>query len=601
MNPMAGTRVPLLIPFVSALAVMLVAGCGGGGGNQPPVSFYGRSFSAADANRTFSISIDRQGRLTVYTRDSANLPNGVAAQGSVGTDGRFTMQSASGVVITGTVSGDGSAVAGTVTQAGATLYTFSAPIVPAGRANTGGYSGTYSNSGAAVQALISVDMSGHATLFAIVNTTTGGGLISISETGDFESADGSGATTGHISLSGADLVVRIDKLNGVVVNTTVTLPPLTRAKWSLLVFINGANNLDEFGPLNVNQMEKIGSTKDMNIVLQWKRANCGTCGDPEWVGTRRYFVTKDSNENQVTSQIVQNMGTNIDMGDWRELRNFIQWGQQQYPADHYAVVIWNHGAGWRPTRAGERRPSVPRSVSIDDSTNNEIQTWQLAQVLDARSGQIQRLDMVIFDASLMQMMEVAYEIKDYIDVIVGSEESPPGEGYVYDRFLSDLAANPNMTAAQFGTSIVERTLEAYGRNNNLTQSALDTSRLATLASRISSFANTLEANISGSRDAMLFARRNAENYAYPDNKDLWHYAELIKQNTASTSLKASATDVQNAIDSATIAEDHGTINGNSHGIAIYVPSPIDYLSSYSNLSFSRSTDWDRWLQNQPNN
>ncbi len=598
MNPMAGTRVPLLIPFVSALAVMLVAGCGGGGGNNPPpVSFYGRSFSAADASRTFSISIDRQGRLTVYTRDAAALPGGVAAQGSVGTDGRFTMQSPSGVVITGTVSGDGSAVAGTVQQAGATLYTFSAPIVAAGRANTGGYSGTYSNSGAAVQALISVDMSGHATLFAVVNTTRGGGLINISETGDFESADGSGATTGHLSLSGADLVVRIDKLNGVVVNTTVTLPPLTRAKWSLLVFINGANNLDEFGPLNVNQMEKIGSTKDMNIVLQWKRANCGTCGDPDWVGTRRYFVTKDSNENQVTSQIVQNMGTNIDMGDWRELRSFVLWGQQQYPADRYAVVIWNHGAGWRPTRAGERRPSVPRSVSIDDSTNNEIQTWQVPGALSAG----QRLDMVIFDASLMQMMEVAYEMKDITDVIVGSEESPPGEGYVYDRFLADLAANPNMTAAQFGTSIVERTLEAYGRNNNLTQSALDTSRLATLASRISSFANTLEANISGSRDAMLFARRNAENYAYPDNKDLWHYAELIKQNTASTSLKASATDVQAAIDAATIAEEHGTINGNSHGISIYVPAPIDYLSSYSNLSFSRATDWERWLQNQPNN
>ena len=81
--------------------------------------------------------------------------------------------------------------------------------------------------------------------------------------------------------------------------------------------------------------------------------------------------------------------------------------------------------------------------------------------------------MVIWDASLMQRMEVAYEIKDHTDVVVGSEESPPGEGYVYDRFLSDLAANPNLSPAQFGTSIVTRTLQAYGRNNNRAQSALD--------------------------------------------------------------------------------------------------------------------------------
>jgi hypothetical protein len=347
-------------------------------------------------------------------------------------------------------------------------------------------------------------------------------------------------------------------------------------------------------------MEKVGSTKDLIIVVQWKRANCGTCGNPEWTGTRRYFITKDTNDSQVTSQIVQNMGASIDMGDWRELRNYILWAQQQYPADHYALVIWNHGAGWRPTRAaGDRTPSVfPRSVSIDDSTNSEIQTWQLPQALTAGT----RLDTVIFDASLMQMLEVAYEIRDATDVITGSEESPPGEGYVYDRFLTDLAGNPGMTARDLGTKIVQRTLEAYGHNNNLTQSALDTSRLANLASKLNSFATTLETNISGSRSAMVFARRNAENYAYPDNKDLWHYAQLIKENSPSTALQNAATDVQTAISSAVIAEDHGTINGNSHGVAIYVPAPIDYLSgSYALLALARATEWDRWLQDQPSN
>src|SRR5688572_1610712 len=138
MHSTVRTRVPLLIPFVSALAVMLVARCGGGGADNPPqVSSYGRPFAAAEAARPFSVSIDRQGRLTVYTRDTASLPNGVAARGSVGSDGRFTVQSASGVVITGTVSGDGSSVTGDVKQGGTPLYAFVAPIVPAGRANTG--------------------------------------------------------------------------------------------------------------------------------------------------------------------------------------------------------------------------------------------------------------------------------------------------------------------------------------------------------------------------------------------------------------------------------------------------------------------------------
>jgi len=149
--------------------------------------------------------------------------------------------------------------------------------------------------------------------------------------------------------------------------------------------------------------------------------------------------------------------------------------------------------------------------------------------------------------------------------------------------------------------IVQRTLQAYGHNNNLTQSELDTSKLSNVATKLSTFANRLEAHISDSRNGMIFARQNAQNYAYPDNKDLWHYAELIKENTASQELKDAATDVQTAIVSAVLTEDHGTVNGNSHGIAIYVPSPIDYLTSYGNLALARATDWDRWLQNQPRN
>ena len=585
-------RAPLFFCLVSAVITLSVAGCGGGGNGGPP-QVSSRSFASLSANRPIAISIDKLGRLTAFARDTVLLPNGAAGQGSVSSDGRFVVQAAGGIVISGTISAN--EASGIVQQVGVTIFSFTAPLIAPGRSHTSAYSGTYTGSASGNSALLTIDASAHATLFATVNGISGGGLINIAETGAFESADGSGANAGQITVSGADIILRIDRLNGVAVNATITLPPLTRAKWTFLVFINGANNLDEFGPLNVNQMEKVGSSKDLNIVLQWKRANCGTCGSPEWTGTRRYFVTKDNNEQVVSSQIVQNLGGNIDMGDWRELRNFVQWSQQNYPADRYALVIWNHGAGWRPTRAGDRMPSFPRSVSIDDSTNNEIQTWQLPQALSAG----QRLDMVIFDASLMQMMEVAYEIREVTDVIVGSEESPPGEGYVYDPFLNDLASNPSMTPREFGTRIVQRTLESYGHNNNLTQSALDTSRLSNLASKIDSFATTLEANLSAVRDGAIFARRNAESYAYPDNKDLWHYAELIKQNTTSTAVKNSATDVQTAISSALIAEDHGTINGNSHGIAIYVPSPIGYLSSYSSLALARATGWDQWLVNQP--
>lgn len=396
------------------------------------------------------------------------------------------------------------------------------------------------------------------------------------------------------ALAGAALVLALSGCGG---GGGGNPTPGTRAKWTFMVFINGANNLQPFGPLNVNQMEKIGSTTDVKIVVQWKQASCSGCGSPDWTGTRRYFITQDGDTSRVNSQLVQDLGQNVDMGDWRTLQEFITWTQQQYPADHYALVIWNHGAGWRPTRgARDRRiTAFPRSVSIDDHTRNEIQIWQLPQALNVTP----KMDAVIFDASLMQMTEVAYEIRDLAQVMVGSEESPPGEGYVYDTFLRDLTGNPNMTAAQLGTQVVNRTLESYGRDNNLTQSALNLSAMQAVANSLNAFANSLSAHLSDSRDAILNARNTAQSYTYPENKDLWDYAELIKNGTAAQDLKTAAGNIQQSITAALIVEQHGNINARSHGLAIFVPTPSNYLSSYSNLALTRVTNWDEWLQNQP--
>lgn len=583
---------------ILSLALVGCGGGGGGGGSQVPAA--GRSFAFSNGGQAFEISIDSNGRFTVFGKDPVNAPTGAGAQGTLGSNGQFFAQSAdASLQFTGQVSSDAASATGFVQHNGQNLFPFTATISAAGAATTpSSLIGTYSGTSGASSALLTIDATSHATLFANVNGTTGGGLLTLSAGGAVTAADNSiaGQLTQGVNGSNPVLNLQLTKLNGAAVNATITLAATTRARWTFLVFMNGANDLQTFGPLNFNQMEKVGSTSDVNMVVQWKQADCPTCGSPDWTGTRRYFVTKDNDANTVNSRLVQDMGPSIDMGDWHELRNFIVWAQQNYPADHYALVIWDHGAGWRNTRAG-RLPVVSRSVSIDDTTNHEIQTWELPQALSVTP----KMDTVIFDASLMQMLEVAYEIKDYTGVITGSEESPPGEGYVYDTFLSDLVANPNMTAAQLGTQIVNRTLEAYGSQGNNTQSALDTSKLPALASAVDNFAGALLQHRVDSATALKNARDNAEHmtssYAY--YKDLWDYAELVRTTTTASDLQSAASGVQTALSSALIAEKHGALHSRSHGLTIYVPDPLTYLSTYGNLAFARNSRWPQWLQQQP--
>lgn len=580
--------------LAGALALPLaLAGCGGGGSGPGPARTTGSYLSTAGAARV-AVTVDPNGRLTVFAQDAGQLAAAGGAQGNAASGGQFSAQSGDATVqVSGTLTG--ATASGVVRKAGQVVLTFAADRVAPASATASDLRGSYAGSSGPDSVYLSVDDTSHATLWATVGAKVGGGLVNVAADGTLRSD--SGDTVARLVRNGSAYSLAISTLAGQAASATIPLNAVARARWTVLVFLNAANDLQEFAALNVNQMEQVGSTKDVNIVVQWKQAACANCGNPPWTGTRRYYVTKDSNTGAVSSALIQNLGANVDMGSWQVLRDFVAWGQQNYPAEHYAIVIWNHGAGWRPTRAGRDRlpASFPRSVSIDEQTRNEIQIWQLPQALNVTP----KLDMVVFDASLMQMTEVGYEIRNSASLMVGSEESPPGEGYVYNTFLADLAANPTMSAPAFARAIVDRTLEAYGPGGNNTQSAVDLSRMGALATALDRFAGALQAHLSDSRAVMVSARRTAESYAYPDNKDLWDYASIVAAGTPSTDLRSAAAAVQSSVEAAVLVEKHGSLNAGSHGLAIYVPEPASYLSSYANLALARATDWDGWLQSQP--
>ena len=102
-------------------------------------------------------------------------------------------------------------------------------------------------------------------------------------------------------------------------------------------------------------------------------------------------------------------------------------------------------------------------------------------------------DALVIDCSLMQMVEVAYEIRNTASFIVGSEESPPGEGYPYDSTLLKLAQNPNMTGRDLCVHFANDTIERYGVASNSTQSVLDTSKVAAIVPELENLGAKLQA------------------------------------------------------------------------------------------------------------
>lgn len=364
--------------------------------------------------------------------------------------------------------------------------------------------------------------------------------------------------------------------------------PKAPAKWTVMVYVNAKNNLETYGLKDVNEMEMVGSTPDLNIVAELGRINGYATNDGDWKGSRRYLVQKDADVNKINSPVLMEIPKS-DMGKWENLVEFVKWAQANYPAQRYALVVWNHGSGWN--KAAE---AAGKGISYDDETGSHITTQQLKQAL-AATGKIEILSM---DACLMQMMEVAYEARTGADYIVASEETEPGDGYTYNTWLAPLAAKPAMTQAELSKVMVDSYTDHYQSiNQGATQSSIRTENLYKLGQLTNAWVSAVMA--SGEVANVKNARTKAQAFYYSSNKDLGHFVKLVNDGTQNAGVKAAGAELLAFLNGSVIYHNRATGSkyANATGLAIYVPS--SYTAAYDDLQWAKDSNWDdftKWIK-----
>jgi hypothetical protein len=341
-------------------------------------------------------------------------------------------------------------------------------------------------------------------------------------------------------------------------------------------------------------MEKVGSTDKLNIVVQWaSEAN---------QDTRRLLVKKDtSGSSTVVSPVVQSITPRVDMGDSKSLLDFITWGVQNYPAQHYFVAVWDHGNGWHLQNVNSRGGNMhAQDISWDDLSGNHMTTEQLGQVMNDAAKVIgHKVDIYGSDACLMAMAEVAGEMKDSVSVFVGSQETEPGAGWPYETFLADWAKNPTMSAQQVGATLSKDYTDAYSGgiygNQDVTFSAFDMSHYDTLTASVKTLSAEFQAL--SNLQAVQSAANRAQSFVDSDYKDLYDFVSGVEK--AQTSVKAATlADVKKAIQSFVIRTDNTEAYKNAHGLSIWLPSSYEYseyVDRYKGLTFDKITNWSGFL------
>ena len=370
----------------------------------------------------------------------------------------------------------------------------------------------------------------------------------------------------------------------------------TTDEWTYMVYLDGDNNLEGAAIDDFMEMSSVGSTSDVNIVVQFDRIPGHVSSYGDWTTCKRFHVT--SGMTPTAANAISDLDE-CNMGDPDTLDAFVTWAMAEFPADNYALILWNHGDGWKSinnwvpwaddTKEAKDAGSS-RGICVDDTDNDYLSLQETEQALTGKYVQL-----LGYDACLMHMIEVVYQVMANARISAGSEEVEPWDGWPYDTILADLAGTPTMSEYTLGEVIVDRYMDSYGYTGSETQSAVDNLELQNLVAAVDNLAQALINEINGGNLAQVQQARNAaaEIY-YTYYIDLYHFAEMVDTYTGAT---AEALAVMDSVGVAVYEEAHGSSVPNDHGLSIYFPlEEGDYLASYDNTSFAVDTLWDEFLK-----
>ncbi|HNW44728.1 MAG TPA: clostripain-related cysteine peptidase [Elusimicrobiales bacterium] len=419
---------------------------------------------------------------------------------------------------------------------------------------------------------------------------------------------------------------------------------MPRRKYTVMLYMNGKNNLGTYMARKLVQLEKVGSDANINIVeelgLVQPKPACSTCAaanmyGASWSGTRRFYVRRNSDAAAVKigSSLLIPSDENSDMGDAKNLAAFITWAKTNFPAEKYIVVVGNHGGAW-VDRQKKPKENSEKGVSYDDVTGNYITTPEIGAALREAGG----ADVLIFDDCLMQAAEVASEVRGAAKFILGSEEISYTNHFRPDLLFAPLKANPYMEPAAF-VDMFMKTYTAYNTERwNATKkcpgtmSLIDTSKIPGLEAAVKKYAAAaLAVQGAEARKAFRQAMQAVLRYHYEYCADLYDFVENaqlkmkaaiagggIAESQQTRDLDAAAEELKSYVSGRLVLKNFTFGNAGpkvyakSHGVSVYIPGikiPADAAAAptfvvasstlatkYTDMQFDKATGWSLFVK-----
>ena len=356
---------------------------------------------------------------------------------------------------------------------------------------------------------------------------------------------------------------------------------------TLICYVCGDNNLSSDAKENITSLilqgsKEIGKDNMIVVVVDNQKTN------PTLIHVRNGEYTKS-----------EPYETDFYMTDPEKMRQILTYIMNEYKSNSYALLLWGHSTGWMMERdtiayANTRGYGPDNIGETGSGINKWINYTAMANVFSQLPA---KFDVIIGDICLLQCVEIAYELRNYTNYIVGAPSEVPGYGLPYDSVIKYMFGSSEEDYKVLANAIYNNTKGSYQVPTSVVKtSALEDLRQATL-SLVKS--GKLEAEHCNFNDVIYYFRFEGCPIMYDmqnimlNNLDSNSYTEWKKTFDKAVVYKAAGSQWNTLYPS--IFNDFTVSEENYGGLSMFVPKTVyNTMYIYKPNDDIRHYEWNIW-------
>ena len=319
-------------------------------------------------------------------------------------------------------------------------------------------------------------------------------------------------------------------------------PEDNTARRTVLVYMAAENNLTRFATEDLEEM-KTGSLKlaeDQNLVIYVDKA--GSLTTP--------YIVRAKNGEMVDTLFMKEALS----ADPTTLQDVIQYTREHFPATSYGLLLWGHASGWlvstkdsisRTRGSSILEPKAYGGATGNNSSSSSGNYWMnivpMAKAIQNGMGS-DHLSFIFGDCCSFGCLEVAYELRNVTDYVIGSPAEVPDMGAPFDLIVPDMFIETDNFYAKIIDHYFDYYLDIFKNNPqyynkkvgdlagySVPLAVVKTSGLDNLAYATSTLLGTIAEKVSTSGsldlDKVMYYAISQKKYSY----DMYH---VFKKNTS---------------------------------------------------------------------